>query len=76
MRKDATVSIFNENYDVPMQFTGMKIEIRFLPEDIDSAYILYENTKSVIRKTNRNDNCHTRRNNKNPLDYTSLALGG
>ena len=73
VRNDATVSIFKESYDVPMQFIGMKVEIRFLPENMDSAYILYENTKSAIRKTNKIDNCHTKRNNKIPLDYSKIG---
>ena len=73
VRNDATVSIFKESYDVPMQFIGMKVEIRFLPEDMDSAYILYEDTKSPIHKTNKIDNCHTKRNNRNPLDYSKIG---
>ena len=73
VRNDATVSIFKESYDVPMQFIGMKVEIRFLPDDMNSAYILYEGTKSPIHKTNRIDNCHTKRNNQNPLDYSKIG---
>lgn len=73
VRNDATVSIFKESYDVPMQFIGMKVEIRFLPEDMNSAYILYEDTKSPIHKTNKIDNCHTKRNNRNPLDYSKIG---
>ena len=55
VRNDSTVSIFNVCYDVPMQFIKMKVEIRFLPDDMENAYILYENTKSPIRRTNQ---CH------------------
>ena len=73
VRNDATVSIFKESYDVPIQFIGMKVEIRFLPEDMDSAYILYEDTKSPIHKTSKIDNCHTKRNNRNPLDYSKIG---
>ena len=73
VRNDATVSIFKESYDVPMQFIGMKVEIRFLPEDMNSAYILYEDTKSPIHKTNKIDNCHTKRSNRNPLDYSKIG---
>ena len=73
VRNDATVSIFNICYDVPMQFIKMKVEIRFLPDDMDHAYILYENTKSPIHKTNRIDNCHTKRNNPPVLDYSKIG---
>ena len=51
----------------------MKVDIRFLPEDMDSAYILYEDTKSPIHKTNKIDNCHTKRSNRNPLDYSKIG---
>jgi len=37
VNKDSTVS-----YDVPMQFISSKVEIRFLPDDMSSAFILYE----------------------------------
>lgn len=73
VRNDATVSINNTSYDVPMQFIKMKVEIRFLPNDMDNAYILYENTKSPIHKTNKIDNCHTRRNNSPVLDYSKMG---
>ena len=73
VRNDATVSIFRESYDVPMQFIGMKVEIRFLPKDMNSAYILYEDTKSPVHKTNKIDNCHTKRSNQNPLDYSKIG---
>lgn len=41
-RKDATVPIDCRSYDVPMQFISQKVEIRYLPEDMGSAFILYE----------------------------------
>lgn len=73
VRNDSTVSIFNEIYDVPMQFIRMKVEIRFLPEDMSTAYVLYNDTKSPIRKTNKVENCHTKRNNQPLLDYTKIG---
>ena len=73
VRNDSTVSIFNVSYDVPLQFIKMKVEIRFLPDDMDNAYILYENTKSPIRRTNKVENCHTKRNNPLPLDYSKIG---
>lgn len=69
VRKDSTVSIDSTCYDVPMQFIGMKVEIRFIPSDMSSAYILYENSHFPIRPTNRNDNCHTKRNNPPAFSY-------
>ena len=69
VRKDSTVSIDSACYDVPMQFIGMKVEIRFTPGDMSSAFILYDNTHFQIRLTNRNENCHTKRNNLPAFSY-------
>lgn len=75
VRKDSTISIDKVSYDVPMQFIGMKVDIRYLPDNMDDAYILYENTKSPIRKTNKIENCHTKRSNPPVLDYSKLGGG-
>ena len=40
--KDSTVSIDRVSYDVPMQFISSKVAIHFLPDDMSSAFILYE----------------------------------
>ena len=73
VRKDSTITIDNVCYDVPMQFISAKVDIRFLPDDMNSAYILYEDKKFPIRKTNRVDNCHTKRNNLPTIDYAKAG---
>lgn len=40
VRKDSTVSIDKVSFDVPMQFISQKVEIRYLPDDLDHAFIL------------------------------------
>ena len=65
-------TIDNTCYDVPMQFISAKVEIRYLPDDMDSAFILFENEKFPIRQTNRNENCRTRRNNLT-IDYSKAG---
>ncbi len=72
VRKDSTISIDKISYDVPMQFISAKVDIRFLPDDIDSAFILFENQRFPIRRTNRNENCHTKRNNT-AIDYSKIG---
>ena len=68
------MTIDNVCYDVPMQFISAKVDIRFLPEDMDAAYILMDNTKFPIRTTNRNENAHTKRNNTKPaIDYSKIG---
>ena len=74
VRKDSTITIDNICYDVPMQFISAKVDIRFLPDDMDSAYILTDNTKFPIRRTNRNENAHVKRNNsKAAIDYSKIG---
>ena len=73
VRKDSTISIDKVCYDVPMQFISAKVEIRYLPDDMTSAYILFDGEKFPIRQTSRNDNCHTRRNNPPAIDYSKAG---
>lgn len=72
VRKDSTITIDKVCYDVPMQFISAKVDIRFLPDDMDSAFILFENQKFPIRRTNRNENCHTKRSNP-AIDYSKIG---
>jgi putative transposase len=75
MRKvnlDSTVSIDSVYYDVPMQFIRSKVEIRYLPDCMQDAYIFFEDQKYPIRKTNRVDNGRTKRNNQHAIDYSKM----
>ena len=73
VRKDSTVSIDNVSYDVPMQFISAKVEIRYLPDNMENAYILMDGERFPIRRTNRNENCRTKRNNPAPIDYSKIG---
>lgn len=73
VRKDSTVSIGKTSYDCPMQFISSAVEIRFIPDDMDSAFILSEGKRYPIRKTNRVENCHTKRNNGPSIDYSKIG---
>ena len=73
VRKDSTITIDKVCYDVPMQFISAKVDIRYLPDDMTSAYILFDGEKFPIRQTNRNDNCHTKRNNLPAIDYSKAG---
>jgi len=70
VRKDSTVSIFRESYDVPMQFISQTVEIRFPPDGMTGAFILYDGERFPIHATDKNANCHAKRNNPVPIDYT------
>ena len=73
VRKDATVSIDRISFDVPAQFIGQKVDIRFRPGEMDSAVILFEGSTFPIRMTDKNENCRTKRNNPAVIDYAKIG---
>ena len=75
VNRDATVHLSNVVYDAPMQFIGQKVEIRFLPGDLQSAYILYGGTHYPLRLTDRVANGKIRRENPAGIDYAKEAEG-
>lgn len=70
---DATVSIGAVYYDVPMEFIRSKVEIRFLPDRMQDAYIFFEGRHYPIRPTNRVENGRTKRNNIHAIDYSKMG---
>lgn len=71
--KDSTVSIDNAYYDAPMQFISNKVEIRYLPGEMDSAFILCDGTRFPLIKTDKNANSRTKRNNTPSIDYSKAG---
>ena len=69
VRNDATVAIDNVLYDVPMQFIRSRVEIRYLPDEMEHAHILEDGLKYPIRKTNKVENGKTKRNNSYAIHY-------
>jgi transposase InsO family protein len=70
---DSTISIDKVYYDVPMQFIRSKVEIRYLPGNMENAYVFFEGTKYPIRQTNRVENGRTKRKNQHAIDYSKLG---
>jgi hypothetical protein len=56
-----------------MQFIFAKVDIRYLPDDMSTAYILFDDRKFPIRPTNRNENCRTKRENLPSIDYSKAG---
>ncbi|MEF9940645.1 MAG: DDE-type integrase/transposase/recombinase [Lachnospiraceae bacterium] len=73
VNKDSTVSINKVSFDVPMQFISMKVDVRYQPSDMDTAFILYEGKHYPLLRTDKNANCHTKRNNVPAIDYSKLG---
>ena len=62
VRSDSVITIDSVEYDVPAQFAGCWIEVRFNPERPEDAYMLYNGERFPIRRTNRIENGTTHRN--------------
>ena len=73
VNKDSTVSINKESFDVPMQFISMKVDIRYEPQNLDTAFILYDGNQFPLLRTDKNANCHTKRNNAPAIDYSKMG---
>lgn len=69
---DSTISIDKVYYDVPMQFIRSKVDIRYLPDKMQDAYILFEGKHYPIRQTNRVENGLTKRENLHAIDYSKM----
>ncbi len=73
VNKDATLSIDGISYDAPMQFIGTKVEIRYLPNDMFNAFILYDGEHFPLIQTDKTANCKAKRQNAVSLDYSKLG---
>ena len=70
---DSTISIDSIYYDVPMQFIRSKVEIRYLPDRMQDAFIFIGDKKYPIRQTNRVENGRTKRSNQHAIDYSKMG---
>ncbi|MCF0127264.1 MAG: transposase [Pseudobutyrivibrio sp.] len=66
VNNDATISLFGHYYDVPPQFIKMRVDVRFLPDSMDKAYIIYEGNHYPIFATDKVANSKTKRSNDFP----------
>jgi hypothetical protein len=73
VRSDSTIPIDKVFYDAPQQFIGMNVEVRYLPDRMNDAYILYEKEKYPLKPTNKNANCYTKRDNVPSIDYSKAG---
>jgi transposase InsO family protein len=71
VNNDSCITIDGIWYDAPPQFIGMKVDIRYLPNHMENAYILYGDTRFPIRETNKVENSRTKRNNLPAITYSS-----
>jgi transposase InsO family protein len=70
VNRDSCITIDGVCYDAPQQFIGMTADIRFLPDQMDDAYILYEGLHYPMPRTDKVANSRTKRNNLPLIDYS------
>ena len=74
VRPDSCITIANVEYDCPPQLIGEKVEVRFLPDRMDDAYILDEDRRRYpLHRTNRVENSRTKRGGRLSIDYSGEA---
>lgn len=75
VRADSVIKINNAEYDVPAQFAGCWVEVRFNPSHMEDAYILYNGSQFPITLTDRIKNGTSLRNN-NPqvINYSKMEV--
>lgn len=71
VRNDSCISLQGIEFNAPAQFIGMKVEVRFAPDRLDDAFILYNGIRFPLKRTNRVVNGKAARN-KN-LPHVSFA---
>ena len=73
---DSCITIDGILYDVPQQFIRMKVDIRYLPDKMEDAYILYEGKQYPIHTTDKVANSKAKRNNPTPtIRYSNNRKG-
>jgi putative transposase len=76
VKNDATVSVDTKLYEVPVQYIGSRINIRYDPTNDEEAYIFNENGERLewIFKVNKIDNSKIRRGSKkDPVDFSPFS---
>ena len=77
VKNDATISLNNELYQVPMQFIGQRIHVRYDPTAPAKVYIFSSDGKCLesISPVKKIDNSSVRRaQNIKPLDFSSFSI--
>jgi len=70
VNNDSCVTIDGTCYDAPPHFVRMRVEIRYLPDAMEDAYILYEGAHYPITRTDKVANSRTMRSNLPKINYS------
>ncbi len=76
VKNDATISLLNTIFEVPVKYTGDSINVRYDPSSFDRAYIFSEDGKvlDTIFPVNKIDNSKVKRiQNIKPIDFSPFT---
>lgn len=70
VRNDSTLSVQNAQFDAPMQFLRQTVEVRFLPDMLDKAYIFDDGARYPLKLTDKQANSRAKRETWPTIDYS------
>ena len=70
VKNDATLSLFNMQFDAPMQFMRQTVEVRFLPDKLSEAYIFEKGAHFPLKLTDKVANSKVKRDVWPTVDYS------
>jgi hypothetical protein len=70
VRNDSTLSLFNMQFDAPMQFMRQTVEVRFLPDRLKEAYIFENGAHVPLKPTDKVANSKAKRDVWPTVDYS------
>jgi transposase InsO family protein len=76
VKNDATISFQTIQFDVPMQFIRQTVEVRFLPDRLDEAYIFDNGKRFPLKLTDKQANSRVKRGDWPTVDYSKGAAAG
>jgi len=77
VKNDATLSLKTIQFDAPMQFIRQTVEVRFLPDRLDEAYIICDNGRRFpLKRTDKQANSKVKREDWPTVDYSRGAAAG
>ena len=76
VKNDSTLSLLNNQFDAPMQFMRQSVEVRFLPDDIGSAYIFDNGKRYPLKLTDKQANSKVKREKWPTVDYSKEVAAG
>jgi transposase InsO family protein len=74
VKNDATLSLMKTQFDAPMQFIRQTVEVRFLPDRLNEAYIFEDGIHYPLKPTDKQANCKAKRDNLPTVDYSKGGI--